>query len=98
VALALPLALSLVALAKTPTLVALAPQTQWLMVPSGILAYMLTQKGADEAVHAMAMGSLKHDELSRQLETEAELMHLVMISHLAASPPGQQPNHLEAEL
>jgi hypothetical protein len=55
---ALALTLSLVALARTPTLVALAPHTQWLIVPSLILANMLTQNGADEAVHAMAAGSL----------------------------------------
>jgi uncharacterized membrane protein YeiB len=50
----LALASVLVALASTATLVALAPHTQWLMDP----ANMFTQLGAEEALHAMAMGSL----------------------------------------
>jgi hypothetical protein len=52
------LTVSLVALANTRTLVALAPHTQWFIVPSEILAYMFIQDGAEEAEQAMASGSL----------------------------------------
>lgn len=47
-----------VALAATFTLVAVAPQIQWFIVPWLMLACMFTQNGADEAVHAIAAGSL----------------------------------------
>jgi hypothetical protein len=47
------------------------------MVPASTLAYMLTQKGASLAEHAMAPASLKQDALSRQEATEAEFIQAV---------------------
>lgn len=45
-------------LVNTGMLVALGPQTQWLMVPSATLANMLMHAGAEDALQAMAAGSL----------------------------------------
>lgn len=50
---------------------------------------MLTQKGASDALHAMAPGSSKHDLSSRQEDRDAEFTQRVIA---AQDEEAQQPN------
>ena len=69
----------------------MAPHTQWLKLPANIL----TQKGASDALHAMAPGSSKHDLSPRQEDRDAEFTQRVMAAH---DEEAQHPNQFaEAE-
>lgn len=59
-----------------------------------MLANMLTHAGADDALQAMAPGSLKQEASLRHEETAEEAMQRV-IGAEEQEAPEQQPNHLE---